>query len=185
MTLVQSRQCLLDIHVNGIQSYSISCSFLQDLYFKFVNTLVHISTWTKQILCLFVGKPSNIENKYSLRILRIYWEITFTTHHRRMQQRVAICGCNQGTPPEKRMFSFRHCPNYLSPPPPLLSGDLYIFFGRQKGIYKVYFLIRARPSPPPHPGNARKKTFFYMRCSLWSLFLIVRTVSEKLSRLLQ
>ena len=46
------------------------------------------------------------------------------------------------------------------PPPPLLSGNLYIFFGRQKGIYKVYFLIRARPSPPPHSGNARKKTFF-------------------------
>ena len=29
------------------------------------------------------------------------------------------------------MFSFGHCPNYLSPPPPN-SGDLYFFFGRQK-----------------------------------------------------
>ena len=38
---------------------------------------------------------------------------------------------------------------------PLLSGNLYIFFGRHKGIYKVYFLIQARPSPPPHTGNAR------------------------------
>ena len=58
------------------------------------------------------------------------------------------------------MFSFGHCPNYLSP---LLSGNLYIFFGRHKGIYKVYFLIRARPSPsPPHSGNARKKTFFFL-----------------------
>ena len=92
MTLVQSRQCLLDIHVNGIQSYSISCSFLQDLYFKFVNTLVHISAWTKQIPFLFVGKPSITENKLSLRILQICWEITFITHHRRMQHRVAICG---------------------------------------------------------------------------------------------
>ena len=63
---------------------------------------------------------------------------------------------------KKRMFSFGHCPNYLSPPPPPPnSGNLYIFFGRQKGIYKVYFLIRARPSPPPHSGNARKKTFFF------------------------
>ena len=65
---------------------------------------------------------------------------------------------------KKRMFSFGPCPNYPSPPPPpLLSGNLYIFFGRHKGIYKVYFLIRARPSPlPPHSGNARKKTFFFL-----------------------
>ena len=34
---------------------------------------------------------------------------------------------------KKRMFSFGHCPNYpSSPPPPLLSGNLYIFFGRQR-----------------------------------------------------
>ena len=37
----------------------------------------------------------------------------------------------KGTPPKKRMFSFGHCPNYPSSPPPL-SGNLYIFFGRQR-----------------------------------------------------
>ena len=64
------------------------------------------------------------------------------------------------------MFSLGHCPNYLSPPP-LLSGNLYIFFGRHKGIYKVYFLIRARPSPPPSFGQCPKENiFFQMRCSL-------------------
>ena len=61
----------------------------------------------------------------------------------------------------KRMFSFGHCPNYLSPPPPLLSGNLYIFFGRHKGIYKVYFLIRARPSPPPSFGQCPKENIFF------------------------
>ena len=58
------------------------------------------------------------------------------------------------------MFSFGHCPNYLSPPPPLLSGNLYIFFGRHKGIYKVYFLIRARPSPPLIRAMPERKHFF-------------------------
>ena len=61
----------------------------------------------------------------------------------------------------KKNVFFRALPELPLPPPPLLSGNLYIFFGRQKGIYKVYFLIRARPSPPPHSGNARKKTFFF------------------------
>ena len=61
------------------------------------------------------------------------------------------------------MFSFGHCPNYL---PPLLSGNLYICFGRHKGIYKVYFLIRARPSRPPIRAMPERKHFFYMRSSL-------------------
>ena len=35
----------------------------------------------------------------------------------------------KGAPSVKKiMFSLGHCPNYLSPPPPLLSGNLYIFF---------------------------------------------------------
>ena len=60
------------------------------------------------------------------------------------------------------MFSFGHCPNYLSPPPPpLLSGNLYIFFGRQKLIYILCFFNSGRGLPPPHSGNARKKTFFF------------------------
>ena len=46
----------------------------------------------QQIPFLFVGKPSITENKLSLRILQICWEITFITHHRRMLHRVAICG---------------------------------------------------------------------------------------------
>ena len=34
---------------------------------------------------------------------------------------------------KKKMFSFGHCPNYLShPPPPPNLGNLYHFFGRQK-----------------------------------------------------
>ena len=36
-------------------------------------------------------------------------------------------------------------------------------------MYILYFLIRAGASPPPHSGNARKKTFFLeeeRRCSL-------------------
>ena len=47
-------------------------------------------------------------------------------------------------------------------PPPLLSGNLYIFFGRHKGIYKVYFLIRARPSPPSF-GQCPKENIFFSR----------------------
>ena len=51
--------------------------------------------------------------------------------------------------------------------PPPNSGNLYNFFGRQKGIYKVYFLIRARASPPPSFGQCPKeKNFFFWRCSL-------------------
>ena len=60
------------------------------------------------------------------------------------------------------MFSFRHCP-----PPPPISGNLYIFFGRQKWIYIVYFLIRARSSPPPSFGQCPKENIFFLwRCSL-------------------
>ena len=47
-----------------------------------------------------------------------------------------------------------------------------IFFGRQKGIFKVYFLNQAKASPPPHSGTARKKTFFYAMCSLIQAALI-------------
>ena len=40
---------------------------------------------------------------------------------------------------KKRMFSFGHCPNYLSPlPPPLLSGNLYIFFWTSKPTFCEY-----------------------------------------------
>ena len=52
------------------------------------------------------------------------------------------------------------------PTPPLLSGNLYIFFSRHKGIYKVYFLIQAWPSPPLIWAMPERKHFFYMRCSL-------------------
>ena len=75
---------------------------------------------------------------------------------------ISYCPDTKGTPPEKKNVFFRALPELPLPPPPPLSGHLYIFFGRQKGIYKVYFLIQARPSPPPpHSGNARKKTFFF------------------------
>ena len=46
---------------------------------------------------------------------------------------------------------------------PLLSGNLYIFFGRHKGIYKVYFLIRARPSPPPLIRAMPERKHFFSR----------------------
>ena len=33
----------------------------------------------------------------------------------------------------KKTFSFGHCPNHLTPPPPAPnSGNLVLFFGRQK-----------------------------------------------------
>ena len=72
----------------------------------------------------------------------------------------------KGTPPEKKNVFFRALPELPFPPPPLLSGNLYIFFGCHKGIYKVYFLIRARPPPPLIRAMPERKHFFYMRCSL-------------------
>ena len=38
---------------------------------------------------------------------------------------------------KKRMFSFGHCPNYLSPPHPI-SGNLYIFFRTSKPTFCAY-----------------------------------------------
>ena len=32
----------------------------------------------------------------------------------------------------KKTFSFGHCPNHLTPPPDPNSGNLVLFFGRQK-----------------------------------------------------
>ena len=32
----------------------------------------------------------------------------------------------------KKTFSFGHCPNHLNPPPDPNSGNLVLFFGRQK-----------------------------------------------------
>ena len=78
-----------------------------------------------------------------------------------MQSKIVLSLQHKGTPHVKKNVFFRALPKLPLPPPPLLSGNLYIFFSRHKGIYKVYFLIRARPSPPPHSGNARKKTFFF------------------------
>ena len=63
------------------------------------------------------------------------------------------------------MFSFGHCPNYLPPPPPL-SGNLYIFFGRQRWIYILYFLIRAGAPPPLNAMQCPKENIFLRRCSL-------------------
>ena len=44
----------------------------------------------------------------------------------------------------KQTFSFRHCPNNLTPPPPdPNSGNLVLFFGRQKRrlarMTKIFF----------------------------------------------
>ena len=33
---------------------------------------------------------------------------------------------------KKKTFSFGHCPNHLNPPPDPTSGNLVLFFGRQK-----------------------------------------------------
>ena len=33
---------------------------------------------------------------------------------------------------KKKTFSFGHCPNHLTPPPDPNSGNLVLFFGRQK-----------------------------------------------------
>ena len=61
----------------------------------------------------------------------------------------------KGTPPEKKNVIFRALPKLPLPPPTCTS-----FFGRQKGIYKVYFLIRARPSPPLIRAMPERKHFF-------------------------
>ena len=58
-------------------------------------------------------------------------------------------------------------PKLPLPPPPLLSGNLYIFFGRQKLIHILCSLIRAGASPPPSFGQCPKENiFFYGRSSL-------------------
>ena len=41
---------------------------------------------------------------------------------------------NKGTPPEKRMFSFGHCPNYLSPPSPSIGQLVLIFRPSKRNI---------------------------------------------------
>ena len=65
-------------------------------------------------------------------------------------------------------------PNYLSPPTPLLWGNLYIFFGRHKGIYKVYFLIRAKPSPPSFGQCPKENIFFPRGVPLFRLFRLFK-----------
>ena len=62
--------------------------------------------------------------------------------HSRLFFMAANTAVTKGTPHVKKNVFFWALPKL--PPPPLLSGNLYIFFGRHKGIYKVYFLIRAR-----------------------------------------
>ena len=75
------------------------------------------------------------------------------------------------------MFSFGHCPNYPSPPPPPLSGNLYIFFGRQKWIYILCFFNSGRGLPPPPSfGQCPKENIF----SPWGVplhckFFVTRT----------
>ena len=44
----------------------------------------------------------------------------------------------KGSPPEKKMFSFGHCPNYLSPLPPI-RATCTTFFGRQKRRFSAYY----------------------------------------------
>ena len=90
-----------------------------------------------------------------LEIFHIYWQ--FLTSFGKFYHLLA--SIREHLLKKKNVF-FRALPKF-PPPPPLLLGNLYIFFGRQKGIYKVYFSIQARASPPPHSGNARKKTFFF------------------------
>ena len=60
---------------------------------------------------------------------------------------------------KKRMFSFGHCPNYLSPPSPSFGQLVHLFRPSKINIYIVFF-NSGKGLPPPHSGNARKKTFF-------------------------
>ena len=64
--------------------------------------------------------------------------------------------------PKKKMFSFGHCPNYHSPS----FGQLVHLFRPSKINIYIVFFNSGKGLPPPHSGNARKKTFFFGRCSL-------------------
>ena len=39
----------------------------------------------------------------------------------------------------KKTFSFGHCPNHLTPPHDPNSGNLVLFFGRQKRRFSAYY----------------------------------------------
>ena len=59
---------------------------------------------------------------------------------------VFLCELNadpKGRHQFKKTFSFGHCPNHLTPPPDPNSGNLVLFFGRQKRRFarmtKKYF----------------------------------------------
>ena len=51
--------------------------------------------------------------------------------------------CKGRSPITKRMFTFGHCPNYLSPPPPN-SGNLVLFFPTSKTMYCAYYRKKCR-----------------------------------------
>ena len=70
----------------------------------------------------------------------------------------------KGTPPEKKNVFFRALPEF--PPPLSLSfGQLvHLFWSSKLNIYIVFF-NSGKGLPPPHSGNARKKTFFF-----WEVF---------------
>ena len=57
------------------------------------------------------------------------------------------------------MFSFGHCPIYLSPPSPSFGQLVHLFRPSKINIHSVSF-NSGKGLPPPHSGNARKKTFF-------------------------
>ena len=130
------------------------CSYLSDQKEEYVNRSVqvcgHIKWASKR--CKNACKKDNRKNWLTYLSLNTH---SCNEHKNTVPSAIEILG---NTSFKKECFLLGIA-QITSPPPPI-SGNLYIFFGRQKWIYKVYFLIRAGSSPPPHSGNARKKTFF-------------------------
>ena len=67
----------------------------------------------------------------------------------------------KGTPPLKINVFFRALPKFPPPPPPSPSfGQLVHLFRPSKINIYIVFFNSGKGLPPPHSGNARKKTFF-------------------------
>ena len=72
-----------------------------------------------------------------------------------------LCHVGYGTPHLKKNVFFRALPKLPLPPPSPHFGQLvHLFWPSKIDIYSVFF-NSGRVLPPPHSGNARKKTFFF------------------------
>ena len=66
----------------------------------------------------------------------------------------------KGTPPLKKNVFFRALPKLPPPPSPSFGQLVHLFRPSNINVYIVFF-NSGRGLPPPHSGNARKKTFFF------------------------